>query len=76
MARNTKATQATVETESTAAPVVERTKESFLAEHKTKSAAIRALLAEGMKRGDIAKFLDIRYQHVRNVELTPLKKSA
>lgn len=40
----------------------------------SKSAKIRALLASGMKRGDVAKTLGIRYQHVRNVELTPLKK--
>lgn len=41
----------------------------------SKSAKIRALLASGMKRGDVAKTLGIRYQHVRNVELTPLKKA-
>lgn len=33
----------------------------------TKSAKIRALDAAGYKRADIARFLDIRYQHVRNV---------
>ncbi len=33
----------------------------------TKSAKIRALDAEGYARADIARFLDIRYQHVRNV---------
>ncbi len=33
----------------------------------TKSAKIRALGAAGYARGDIARFLDIRYQHVRNV---------
>jgi len=41
----------------------------------TKSAKIRAMADDGMKRGDIAKALDIRYQHVRNVLVTPLKKS-
>jgi len=40
----------------------------------TKSAKIRAMSKDGMKRGDIAKALDIRYQHVRNVLVTPLKK--
>lgn len=44
------------------------------AELKTKSAVIRFLNAEGMKRGDISKLLGIRYQHVRNVLVTPLKK--
>ena len=33
----------------------------------TKSAKIRALDASGYKRADIARFLDIRYQHVRTV---------
>lgn len=40
----------------------------------TVSAKIRALTAQGMKRGEIAKALNIRYQHVRNVQLRPLKK--
>jgi len=33
----------------------------------TKSAKIRALARAGYSRSEIAKFLDIRYQHVRNV---------
>lgn len=33
----------------------------------TKSAKIRALNALGVPRAEIARFLDIRYQHVRNV---------
>lgn len=40
----------------------------------TKSDKIRQLLGTGMKRGDVAKTLGIRYQHVRNVEITPLKR--
>jgi hypothetical protein len=40
----------------------------------TKSAAIRALDAEKKTRGEIAKLLDIRYQHVRNILITPIKK--
>ncbi|MEX6508066.1 hypothetical protein [Jiella sp. M17.18] len=32
----------------------------------TKAAKIRALDEKGFKRADIARFLDIRYQHVRN----------
>jgi hypothetical protein len=40
----------------------------------TKSAQIRALTAQGYKRSRIAKLLGIRYQHVRNVQLQPLKK--
>ena len=38
----------------------------------TKSAKIRALSAAGYKRQEIADFLGIRYQHVRNVLLQPL----
>lgn len=33
----------------------------------TKSAKIRKLARSGYKRADIARFLNIRYQHVRNV---------
>ena len=33
----------------------------------TKSAKIRALNEQGMERADIARFLGLRYQHVRNV---------
>ncbi len=42
------------------------------AERKTKSAAIRELNALGLSRSDIAALLKIRYQHVRNVLITPL----
>lgn len=37
----------------------------------TKSDKIRALDAAGFERADIARFLDIRYQHVRNVLVAP-----
>lgn len=46
----------------------------------TKSAKIRYLDSIGKKRGEIAKILTdlygktVRYQHVRNVLVTPLKK--
>lgn len=39
----------------------------------TKSAMIRGLTAEGMSRSDIAKSTGLRYQHVRNVLITPIK---
>lgn len=42
----------------------------------TKSDKIRKLLASGLKRAEVAKALGIRYQHVRNVELMPLKRKA
>ena len=41
----------------------------------TTSAKIRYLDSQGLKRGEIAKALGIRYQWVRNVLITPLKKS-
>jgi hypothetical protein len=45
----------------------------FIKKHGTKSAAIRALIAQGKTRGEVAKMLQIRYQHVRNVLITPVK---
>ena len=42
--------------------------------HTTKSAKIRVLYSKGYSKADIARYLGIRYQHVRNVLLTPLKK--
>jgi len=41
---------------------------------KTKSAAIRFLINKGFKVKDIAKHLDIKYQHVRNVATGKLKR--
>jgi len=48
--------------------------EELLKEHKTKSNVIRFLSSQGKTRSEIAKLLNIRYQHVRNVLTTPLKK--
>ena len=42
----------------------------------TKAARIRALDAAGYARADIARFLEIRYQHVRNVLLRGTPKTA
>ena len=55
--------------------VVEPTLEALMTEHKTKSGVIRHLSAQGWSNGKIAKFMNIRYQHVRNVLITPLKKT-
>ena len=41
--------------------------DELMTEFKTKSAVIRKLSSEGHKRADIARFMNIRYQHVRNV---------
>lgn len=40
----------------------------------TKSAQIRYLSAMGKTNSEISKMMNIRYQHVRNVLITPLKK--
>lgn len=42
----------------------------------TVSGKIRYLASTGMTRGEIAKKLNKRYQHVRNVLTQPLKKTA
>jgi AbrB family looped-hinge helix DNA binding protein len=42
---------------------------------ETKSAKIRALGKSGFTRSEIARFLDIRYQHVRNVLVQEEAKS-
>lgn len=41
---------------------------------KNKSQVIRYLDGEGFSRSAIAGFLNVRYQHVRNVLITPLKR--
>ena len=43
-----------------------------LGKYKSKSDAIRQLTKDGMSRGDISRYMNIRYQHVRNVLITPL----
>lgn len=48
--------------------------EALLQEHKTKSNVIRYLASQGKTRSEIAKLLNIRYQHVRNVLTQPLKR--
>lgn len=45
----------------------------YIAKCGTVSGAIRELFGAGMSKGQIAKFLDKRYQHVRNVLLVPVK---
>lgn len=50
-------------------PTVEELNERY----ETKSARIRKLLACGMTRYRISQYLGIRYQHVRNVDITPVK---
>lgn len=47
----------------------ERRMDEVARDAPTKSAAIRALWRAGFERADIARYLRIRYQHVRNVIL-------
>lgn len=57
-------------------PVV-LTRAQLVEKYSTLSGAIRALAAEGKSRVEIVKILDpILYQHVRNVLITPLKKTS
>jgi len=44
--------------------------------HRTKADKIRALARAGYSRSEIARFLDIRYQHVRNVLVDDLTVAA
>jgi len=76
-------TNAKIETApETVAPVATKTYDikQMMADHKTKSAVIRLLAADGLKTSDIVKtmkteFPNFIYQHARNVLNQPLKKS-
>lgn len=58
----------------------EQTKVYKMEDYPSKSAMIRALAAEGKTRSETVKIITeaqgkpIRYQHVRNVLITPLMK--
>ena len=55
-------------------PVVTGASDEDLSNLKTTSAKIRYLAGKEMKRADIARKLNIRYQHVKNVLEQPLKR--
>lgn len=46
----------------------------YIEEHGGVSKAIRQLVSEGHKYGPVSKMLGKRYQHVRNVMITPIGK--
>lgn len=46
-----------------------------LSQLPTTSSKVRFLSSKGESRSEISKILNIRYQHVRNVLTTELKKS-
>lgn len=76
MGKINKVTEVTETTETNEATEVKTTAPDItkmLAELKTKSAVIRDLHRQGFKTADIAKLMNIRYQHVRNVLTQPLK---
>lgn len=78
MAKAQKVTETTEvqETEVKVNPITEAFKLPELTEkYKTKSAIIRFLTAEGHTRSNIAKFMGIRYQHVRNVQVADAEKA-
>lgn len=49
--------------------------DKVMEELKTKSAAIRLFTSQGHSRSDIAKAMNIRYQHVRNVQVQDALKA-
>ena len=78
MAKNIKTAQ-TVETEVVQVQEVTHDVAALMEQHKTKSAVIRYLAGQGLKTGAINKAFEtagikMRYQHVRNVLVTPTKK--
>lgn len=54
--------------------IIVKNDEQELNDIKTVSGKIRYLNGKGKTRSEISKILNIRYQHVRNVLVTPLKK--
>jgi hypothetical protein len=49
---------------------------SIRSSDKSTSEKIRKLSALGVTRPEISKILNIRYQHVRNVLITPVKRQS
>jgi hypothetical protein len=54
-------------------PTVSKDVQAKLDQMTQVASKIRFLLSEGMSRGDVSRVLGIRYQWVRNVDITPLK---
>lgn len=85
--KNQNQTEATVTREAVTEIVTQPTYQELLTKFSTKSGVIRGLAAEGKAAKDIFKILKdlgvtnndgthpIRYQHVRNVLNTPVKKA-
>lgn len=73
-AKQVEVTETTAPAAPTAEVKPEKSAAELIAEHGNKSNAIRAMSANGKTKGEIAKALGIRYQHVRNVLSQPLKR--
>lgn len=50
-----------------------KTQSTKISKLSTTSGKIRYLSSQKFSRGEISKILGIRYQHVRNVLITPVK---
>jgi hypothetical protein len=62
-------------TETNSSPIVNKIDQIVQDPNMSTSAKIRSLYESGMNRSQIALMLNKRYQHVRNVLITPIKKS-
>lgn len=86
MSKNPKTAAVATETPETTAQVAETQQfpipldgskgQEFITTNGGVSKSIRILTEKGFSRGQVAKMLGKRYQHVRNVLITPVKKSA
>jgi aminoglycoside phosphotransferase len=56
-----------------AAPKITAAQQAHMDKLTSTAARVRYLASEGLDRGDISRVLNIRYQWVRNVLITPLK---
>lgn len=71
---NVKVQETKVEETNTPLPLDGSKGEQYIKEQGGVSKAIRQLVSEGHKYGPVSKMLGKRYQHVRNVMITPVGK--
>lgn len=75
-ARKSEVVEVTTKTEKVNQVLANENIDKLSAELKTKSAMIRYFGSKGYSRSDIAKAMNIRYQHVRNVLVEEARKNA
>jgi hypothetical protein len=73
MAKDTNTAKVETPVETKTRDLTKYSMDKLRADHKTTSGIIRHLNAEGLTKGEIAKVTGKRYQHVRNVLITPVK---